>query len=162
MAGIARRVAIALGSNLGDRRSHLDYAAGQLALLLDDSRLSPFVETEPLGVPGPQPPYLNAVIVGLSTLGARQLLDRCLEIEAARGRTRPSWLAPRTLDLDLVLAGDEVIDEPDLVVPHPRFRDRPFVLEPLAAVAPDLVDPVTGLAVERLWEICRMREVGRR
>ena len=98
------------------------------------------------------PPYLNAVAVGESELPPAAIMDRLREIEAARGRTRPYQGAPRTLDLDLILAGDVMIEEPGLQVPHPRFRDRLFVLEPLAEVAPDLVDPVTGLTVRALLE----------
>ena len=89
--------------------------------------------------------------LGADDLG-RDLLARLQEIEAARGRTRPYDGAPRTLDLDLILAGDLVVAAPGLTVPHPRFRERRFVLEPLAAVAPDLTDPVTGLTVQALLD----------
>ena len=81
---------------------------------------------------------------------ARALLDALLGIESARGRLRPHPNAPRTLDLDLILFGDAVIDEPSLTVPHPRFRERRFVLEPLAEIAPELRDPVTGKTVADL------------
>ena len=96
------------------------------------------------------PPYLNAVGVGESSLSPRGIYQRLRAIEAAAGRTRPYPGAPRTLDLDLILAGDAVVDEKDLQVPHPRFRERRFVLEPLAEVAPDLRDPVSGLTVREL------------
>jgi 2-amino-4-hydroxy-6-hydroxymethyldihydropteridine diphosphokinase len=78
------------------------------------------------------------------------LVDRLLEIEEERGRVRPYPMAPRTLDLDLILYGDRVIQEDDLIVPHPRFRERAFVLAPLAEIAPDLVDPVTGKTIAAL------------
>ena len=81
---------------------------------------------------------------------ARELLDELLAIEREFGRERPYPGAPRTLDLDLVLLGDAVIDEPGLQVPHPRFRDRFFVLGPMAEIAPELEDPVTGLRVAEL------------
>ena len=81
---------------------------------------------------------------------ARDLLARLLTIEEERGRERPYPNAPRSLDLDLILFGDATIDEPDLVVPHPRFRERRFVLEPLAEIAPDMKDPVTGKTVSEL------------
>ena len=97
-----------------------------------------------------QPNYLNAVLVGDTTLDARELLDLLLEIERERGRERLYAGAPRTLDLDLLMVGDEVIDEPGLQLPHPRFRERFFVLGPMAEVAPDLRDPVTGLRVGEL------------
>jgi len=143
-------VAIALGSNLGARRAHLAFAAERIAALLDDLRLSPVIETEPVGVDEPQPPYLNAVVTGTTTLGAAELLEALLDIERERGRTRPAPRAPRTLDLDLILYGDRVIDRDGLTVPHPRFRERRFVLEPLAELAGDWVDPVTGRTVRAL------------
>jgi 2-amino-4-hydroxy-6-hydroxymethyldihydropteridine diphosphokinase len=152
MGGVARPVAIALGSNLGDRRAHLNHAIGRLRPVLAPVRVSSFVETEPVGVPGPQARYLNAVLVGRSALAPRALLAVLLAIERERGRERPYPCAPRTLDLDLLLCGDEVVTEADLVVPHPRFRERHFVLGPLAEVAPELVDPVTGLTVALLRE----------
>jgi 2-amino-4-hydroxy-6-hydroxymethyldihydropteridine diphosphokinase len=147
--GRITRVAIALGSNLGDRASHLQYAVTRLSSILTSVKVSHWLETDPVGV-GPQPNFLNGAVVGPTELSARELLERLLAIERERGRERPFAGAPRTLDLDLILFGDEVIDEPDLVVPHPRFRERRFVLEPLAEVAPDLVDPVTRRTVREL------------
>ena len=81
---------------------------------------------------------------------ARDLLTRLLAIEEERGRERPYPNAPRSLDLDLILYGDATIDEPGLIVPHPRFRERRFVLEPLAEIVPDMKDPVTGKTVAEL------------
>ena len=143
-------VAIALGSNLGDRRAHLDFAVSRLRILLTGLRVSSYHETAPAGMIGPQPPFLNAAAVGETELAARALLDALLDVEHARGRERPHPNAARTLDLDLVLFGDSVIDEPGLVVPHPRFRERRFVLEPLAEVAPWMVDPATGETIAGL------------
>lgn len=146
-----RRVAIAVGSNLGDRRAALASAFDRLSSILSDVTLSPVVETEPEGEGlGDQPSYLNAVVVGTTALAARPLLEALLSIEREHGRERPYRGAPRTLDLDLVLFGDEVIDEPGLNVPHPRFRERFFVLGPLAEIAADLQDPVSGLTVGEL------------
>lgn len=146
-----RRVAIALGSNLGDRAAAIGYAAGRLADLLDNVVLSEAVETEPEGEgTAGQPLYVNAVLVGETSLAARALLDALLAIERDAGRERPSHNAPRTLDLDLILFGDDIIDEPGLQVPHPRFRERFFVLGPMTEVAPDLRDPVTGRTVGEL------------
>jgi 2-amino-4-hydroxy-6-hydroxymethyldihydropteridine diphosphokinase len=144
------RVAVALGSNLGDRRAHLDFAVSKLRALLRHLVVSAYRDTVPAGVKGPQPLYLNGAAVGETPLGARELLDALLAIEGLRGRERPHPNAPRTLDLDLILHGNRVIDEPGLIVPHPRFRERRFVLEPLAEVAPDLRDPVSGKAVSEL------------
>jgi 2-amino-4-hydroxy-6-hydroxymethyldihydropteridine diphosphokinase len=94
--------------------------------------------------------FLNAAAVGETTLSPRALLDALLGIERERGRERPFPKASRTLDLDLILYDAAVIREPDLVVPHPRFSGRRFVLEPLAEVAPGLVDPVSGCTVAQL------------
>lgn len=137
------RVAVALGSNVGDRRAHLDYAVSKLRIFLGDLTVSRYYDTVPVGVSGPQPLFLNAAAVGESTMSARALLEELLAIELERGRERPYANAPRTLDLDLILFGDAVLDEPGLTVPHPRFRERRFVLEPLAEIAPALVDPVS-------------------
>ncbi len=145
------RVAVALGSNLGDRAEHLSWAVEQLAALMSDVRVSTFEDTAPVDVPDVQPDYLNAVAIGRSPLGAGVFLDALLEIERRRGRTRHSLRAARTLDLDLVLYGGHLVDGPHLTVPHPRFRERPFVLGPLAALAPRWRDPVTGLTMAALW-----------
>ena len=142
--------AVSLGSNLGDRRAHLDYAVSRLGTLFADLRVSRYQDTDPVGVPDHQPLFLNAAAVGDTALGARDLLDALLAIERERGRERPFPGAARTLDLDLVLYGSLVTDEPGLIVPHPRFRERLFVLGPLAGIAPDLVDPVTGSSVAEL------------
>ena len=143
-------VAIALGSNLGDRPAHLDYATSRLGSILGLIRVSSYFDTAPVDVPGRQPRFLNAVAMGEATLSARELLDALFEIERERGRERAVRGAARTLDLDLVLFGDQILNEPGLVVPHPRFRDRRFVLEPLAQIAPDMRDPVTGRSVREL------------
>ena len=144
------RVAIALGSNVGDRRAHLDYAVSALRALLTGFSVSRYYDTVPIGVSGPQAMFLNAAAVGETALAPRALLDALLAIEQERGRERPYVNAPRTLDLDLILLGDVVLEEPGLVVPHPRFRQRRFVLEPLAEVAPELRDPVSGKTVGEL------------
>ena len=147
-------VAIALGSNLGDRASHLAFAVEHLRTHLAALRVSSFVETEPVVV-GAQPAFLNGAAAGSTQLSARQLLEFLLTLERERGRHRPYEGAPRTLDLDLVLYGPAIIDEPGLSVPHPRFRDRAFVLAPLAAIAGPMRDPVTGMTVLELWQRIR-------
>jgi len=146
-----RPVAVAFGSNLGDRRRHILDAASAVGKLLQNFRLSTIIETAPVGAGTEHdPPYLNAVGVGESALTARELLDALRAIEAEAGRTRPYANAPRTLDLDLILVGEETVKETGLAVPHPRFRERRFVLEALGEIAPDLRDPVTGLTVRDL------------
>ena len=144
------RVAIALGSNLGDRRAHLRFAVEQLQRHVRDLMMAPVIETAAVDVPSPQPPYLNTVVVGDTDLSPEALLDELMGIEQQQGRRRPAVLAPRTLDLDLILYGDAVRETTRLTVPHPRFRARRFVLEPLAALAPDWRDPVTGRTVAEL------------
>jgi 2-amino-4-hydroxy-6-hydroxymethyldihydropteridine diphosphokinase len=144
--------AIGLGSNLGDRAAHLDYAIARLRKVLGSLRVSRYRETIPVGVPVPQPFFLNAAAVGQAAMPARELLDTLLAIERERGRERPYPNAPRSLDLDLLLFGDNTIDESGLVVPHPRLRGRRFVLEPLAEIAPDMKDPTTGQTVSALLE----------
>ena len=148
-AGELRPVAVALGSNLGDRAAYLTFAARHLRDVLNDVVVSPYVETEPQGG-ADQPRYLNAAAVGRSSAAPVELLRRFLAIEHEAGRQRPFPRAPRTLDIDLILAGAFVVSRPGIEVPHPRFRRRRFVLEPLSAIAPDLVDPVSGRAVREL------------
>ena len=116
-------------------------------------RVSSFYDTDPVDVPGTQPRFLNAAATGESELSARAALDALLVVEQQLGRERPYIGAPRTIDLDLILYGDSVINEPGLMVPHPRFRERRFVLQPLAEVAADWVDPVTGKAIRELLDV---------
>ncbi|MHC4141988.1 MAG: 2-amino-4-hydroxy-6-hydroxymethyldihydropteridine diphosphokinase [Planctomycetota bacterium] len=144
---------IALGSNLGDRRRHLESALDDLAAIrgIELCAISEYLETEPQGPPG-QGPYLNAAAALRCEIEPRRLLNEMLAIEAAHGRARAGeqrW-GPRPLDLDLLLFGSRVIDDPDLVVPHPRLHERPFVLVPLAQIAPDAMHPVLGLTVRCL------------
>lgn len=134
------RAAIALGSNLGDRIEHLDAANEAIESLGRVVATSPVYETEPIGGPD-QGPYLNAVTVIDTELSARRLLGELLDIERSRDRERTEQWAPRTLDLDLLLYGDESVDEPGLTVPHPRMVERRFVLDPLLDVWPEACLP---------------------
>lgn len=135
-AGPARRAFLGLGSNLGDRAAHLRAA---VAALPDVVAVSPVYETAPVGGPGDQPAYLNAVVELSTSLGPRELLERGQRLEAAAERVREERWGPRTLDVDVLLVGDLRVDEPDLQVPHPRMGERAFVLAPLADLAPELV-----------------------
>ena len=146
-----KRAAVAIGSNLGDREAAVAFATTRLSDLLSNFILSDVVETWPVGEgTEDQNLYLNAAAIGDTDLSPRALLDALLEIERDFGRERPSKDAPRTLDLDLILLGDVVVSEKGLEVPHPRFRERFFVLGPLAEIASDWVDPVSGMTVGEL------------
>ena len=141
---------MALGSNLGDRRAHLDAAVKALK----PRRVSKYYETPALLAPGDttqQPAYLNAVAELETQLEPGALLRALRELERAAGRepTRARW-QPRTLDLDLVLYGERVVRDPELVVPHPEMHLRRFVLEPLAELAPELRHPVLKQTVREL------------
>ncbi len=143
------RVAIALGSNLGEREATLLQGVEALRPFLRQVHVSSFHTTAHVGH-GDHPDYLNAALVGETDLSAREVLTLLLDVERALGRVRTVQDAPRTLDLDLILYDGLIMDEEGLVVPHPRFRQRRFVLAPLAEVAADWVDPVTGRTVDEL------------
>lgn len=135
---------IAIGSNLGDRERTIESAVRSIGDLDATAvvRVSAIIETEPVGPDG-QGPYLNGVLGVRTRMRPRALLDALMEIERAHGRDRDReqrWGA-RTLDLDLLIYGDEIIDEPGLSVPHPRMHERSFVLIPLCEIAPDLEIP---------------------
>jgi 2-amino-4-hydroxy-6-hydroxymethyldihydropteridine diphosphokinase len=137
---------VSLGSNQGDRRGYLCAALDGLRATpgVRVVEVSPVYETDAVG-PGLQRPHLNAVACLSTTLSARALLERLLAIEAEQGRVRGAVRhMPRTLDLDLLLYAERVIDEPGLSVPHPSMLARPFVLEPLCDLAAELVHPVAG------------------
>jgi 2-amino-4-hydroxy-6-hydroxymethyldihydropteridine diphosphokinase len=146
-------VYLALGANLGDRAGTIAGAIDRLAARgVAPLQRSPLYETDPV-TPDRQPDYLNAVLRAETALGPRALLALCLEVEQALGRRRPAGraLAPREIDVDLLLYGAEVIaDPPTLIVPHPRLLERPFMRIPLADVAvPGLRHPVTGEPLDR-------------
>jgi 2-amino-4-hydroxy-6-hydroxymethyldihydropteridine diphosphokinase len=155
------RACIALGSNLGDRRSHINFALDALRHLPHTRviAVSDIIETDPVGPPG-QGPYLNAAATLETRLSARELLSAQLEIERRRGRDRSSGLrwGPRTLDLDLLLFGDGIISEPGLAVPHPRLHERLFVLIPLEQVAGDTLVPISGRTVSELLKELRQAQ----
>lgn len=134
--GLRRRAFLGLGSNLGDRRGQLRSA---VAALPDVAAVSPIYETDPVGGPAGQGPYLNLVAELRTALPARALLALAQRLEAAAGRERVERWGARTLDVDILLVGDEVSEEEDLVVPHPRMAERAFVLAPLADLAPEVV-----------------------
>ena len=140
---------LGLGANQGDRAANLREAVRRLGECVTVERLSSLYETEPAYV-ADQPRFLNMVLRGTTSYSPRDLL-RCLKtIEREMGRVAGLRYGPRPIDIDILLYGDELIDEPDLQVPHPRLRERAFVLQPLAELAPDLVPPGGSESASRL------------
>jgi pantoate--beta-alanine ligase len=143
---LTHRAFVALGSNLGDRWSYLE---GAVRALPDVAAVSPVYETDPVGGPPGQGPYLNAVVRLDTDLGARRLLEEAQGAEMAAGRRRRERWGPRTLDVDVIWVDGETVDQPDLVVPHPRLWERAFVLVPLADLAPDIAGAAVTPEVRR-------------
>lgn len=144
------RVALGLGSNLGDRAENLRFARREIGRFLEELRCSRVYETEPRHVTD-QPPFLNACCVGKTTLAPEELLARCREVERAAGRTRGGErYGPRVLDVDILLYGGRRVERPGLRIPHPRMMERAFVLVPLSEVAGRWVHPELGATVEEL------------
>jgi 2-amino-4-hydroxy-6-hydroxymethyldihydropteridine diphosphokinase len=141
------RAFLALGSNLGDRVFELRRA---VAALDEATATSSVYETEPAGGPDGQEPYLNMVVELGTERTARQLLETCRALEATAQRRREVRWGPRTLDVDVLWIDGVTVDEPDLHVPHPRMWERPFVLAPLADLAPDIVAPGWEKAFDHL------------
>ncbi len=141
---------IGLGSNLGDRRTILDSAIASMAKLGTIDGVSALRETAPVGGPPGQGSFLNAAVRLLTDHSPHQLHDQLRELERAAGRVRRVRWGERTLDLDLLIYGDQVIETSELTLPHPRFAVRRFVLGPLVEIAGEIRDPVTGLS---MWEL---------
>lgn len=141
------------GTNLGDREANLEFARRSLAERAALKQFSSCFETEPVGFLN-QPWFLNQAIELETELTPRELLSFCQDIEASCGRIRTFPNAPRTLDLDILLYGDAVIRQEDLVIPHPRLPERRFALEPLAQIAPEAVHPVLKKSIRILLEAC--------
>jgi len=133
---MTRRAFLGLGSNLGERERCLQAAIDAMP---DVVAVSPIYETEPVGGPEGQGPFLNCVVELDTDLTPRQLLELAQRLEHAAQRVRTERWGPRTLDVDVLLVGDLTVDEPDLIVPHPRMWERDFVLRPLRDLAPELV-----------------------
>jgi 2-amino-4-hydroxy-6-hydroxymethyldihydropteridine diphosphokinase len=145
-----KRIYLGLGSNLGEREKMLAEAVAALdSPRVRILRLSPVYETEPVGVTG-QNWFLNLVAEAETDLFPLQLLHRTSKVEAQLKRHRLAPNGPRTIDIDILLYSNSVIDTDSLVIPHPRFRERRFVLAPLADLAPNLRDPVSGKSIRDL------------
>jgi 2-amino-4-hydroxy-6-hydroxymethyldihydropteridine diphosphokinase len=145
---------IALGSNVGDRKRMLEQAVSRLKKSADIEviRVSSFLENPAVGGPPDAPPFLNAAAEVQTTLGSHALLHHLLEIERDLGRVRREKWAPRKIDLDILLYGDQIISSDELIIPHPLMHERRFVLQPLAEIAPHAKHPTLNVTVATLLE----------
>ena len=150
---------VALGSNLGDRAANIAAAVAALlqTLGVEVTKISNLLDNPAVGGPTDSPPFLNAAVEIRTTLSPRDLLNALLKIELAQGRQRREKWGPRIIDLDIVLYGDETIDEPDLHIPHPLMHERRFVLEPLAEIAPHAIHPRLRQSVRELLAATRAK-----
>jgi 2-amino-4-hydroxy-6-hydroxymethyldihydropteridine diphosphokinase len=153
---------LSLGSNLGDREGNLKKGISALHQThLRPRRVSALFETEPVGFRD-QPWFLNLVVSVETRCSPEELMARCLEIEILHGRKRSFRNGPRTLDIDLLLYGDLVVNSSRLIIPHPRMAERRFVLEPLAEIAPEVYHPVLKQTIRSLLDSCADRSLVRR
>ena len=148
---MAHKAYLGLGSNLGDRLANLRAGLEEIQRRAGPACISLAYETHPVGIVD-QPVFLNAACRIETHLSPDDLLGAMLATEAAQGRVRSVRAGPRTLDLDLLLYDDLVVDEPGLIIPHPRMRQRAFVLVPLAEIAPHVLDPVSGLSAQQMLD----------
>ena len=145
---------ILLGTNLGDRVKYLNLAKTEITrkdILVVGS--SSIYSTKPWGVED-QPDFLNQVLKIQTTFSPRELLTELLEIEKTAGRTRENKWGPRTLDIDILFYNEDIVDLPDLTIPHPQLHLRRFTLEPLNEIAPDLIHPGLKLSINKLLDVC--------
>lgn len=146
------RCLISLGSNMGNRRKYLDRAVELINIRAGRVlKRSSVIETSPYGYTA-QADFLNMALLVDTDMMPLSFLCELQKIEGELGRVRKIHWGPRTVDLDIILIEDKIIDEPDLKVPHPDFRNRGFVLHPAAEIVPDAVDPVTGLTMKELLD----------
>lgn len=146
-------VYLGLGSNMGNRKKNLRTACGHIIAIqgILPVRCSQFYKTAPVGGP-PQPVFLNAVFGIKTTLSPHQLLERFQPIETLMGRTRTVKWGPRTIDIDILLYGDKIVDDDRLTIPHPLMHTRLFVLEPLVEIAPNVVHPRLKKTILQLYQ----------
>ena len=145
---------LGLGSNIGDREEQLRGALTELrARDVDVRRTASLYATEPRDLED-QPWFLNTVFEVRTLLEPMALLRECLEIERAAGRVRVQSKGPRPIDIDILIYRDRIIEQPELVVPHPRYRERRFVLTPMVELAGELADPACGLTMRQLLDLC--------
>lgn len=152
---------LSLGSNVGDRTANLRAAIARLESLGQVRAVSSFYETEPVDFTA-QPWFVNCAVALATEISPSQLLQALLHLEREMGRHRTQSKGPRTIDLDILLFGEQVIDEPGLTVPHPALAHRRFVLDPLAEIAPDLVHPILGKTIRELRDALPAGQVVRK
>lgn len=146
-------VYLSLGSNLGDREEYLREAISRLRDLGAIRQVSAFYETQPVEVQGDQPWFLNCALAMETELEAAAFLRRMLAVEQSMGRVRTEPKGPRTIDIDILFFGNDVLDTPELTVPHPAMHQRRFVLQPLAEIAPAFMHPVLKRTVQELLDL---------
>lgn len=152
---------IAIGSNLGDRARYCYSALARLSQheSISITKVSPLIETAPVGGPTGAPPFLNGAVEIDTTLGSHALFRELQAIEDALGRTRKERWEPRVIDLDLILFGDKIVSSDELIIPHPMMHQRTFVLEPLSTIAPDVVHPTLQMTMKGLLESLNLQTV---
>ena len=160
MTAEAILVHLGLGSNLGDRKEYLSMACNQLrSEAVREFRASSIYESEPL-LKMHQPKYFNMVICGLTVLSPPELLKKCQQIEIRSGRIRRERWGSREIDIDILSYGSRIIDNDDLLIPHPEIENRSFVLMPMFELSPEWLHPETGITIRELWENWLLKHEG--
>ena len=153
-------VHLGLGSNLGDREEYLSIACNHLrSEAISEFRVSSIYESEPL-LKMPQPKYFNMVVCGLTVLSPQELLNKCQQIEISLGRIRRERWGCREIDIDILSYGKRIIDNDNLIIPHPEIENRSFVLMPMLELSPEWLHPVTGITIKELWEAWLLKNEG--
>ena len=160
MSAEAILVHLGLGSNLGDRKEFLSMACNHLRTeAVREFRASSIYESEPL-LKMPQPKYFNMVVCGLTVLSPQELIKKCQQIEISMGRIRRERWGSREIDIDILSYGSRIIDNYDLVIPHPEIENRSFVLMPMLELSPEWLHPETGITIKELWENWLLKHEG--
>ena len=154
-------VYLGLGSNLGDRKEYLSMACNQLSSkAVREFRTSSIYESEPL-LKMPHPKYFNKVVCGMTVLSPQELLKKCQQIEISLGRVQRERWGCREIDIDILSYGNRIIDNDDLVIPHPEIENRSFVLMPMLELSPEWLHPETGITIKELWENWLLKHEGK-